>query len=99
LSTRSSGGRGCAATGDAALAAALRLATDPLDAAVAEFVPVAIAESHVAAARLTGELTRATFQLRIFAELLGDGGTQGCDRPSRGSVVGYGPAAGLVFQR
>lgn len=63
--------------GDDALAAALRLTADRLDGARDTLVPVAIAETHLGAARLTGELTRTTFQLRLFARLLADGSTHG----------------------
>ena len=46
---------------------------DALDANADELVPVAQAETHLAEARLRGELQRTTFQLRLFAEVLRDG--------------------------
>jgi NADP-dependent aldehyde dehydrogenase len=52
----------------------LTAAADALDAAAAELVPLAHAETHLAATpRLSGELKRTTFQLRLFAEVLTDG--------------------------
>ncbi|MCE3550295.1 aldehyde dehydrogenase (NADP(+)) [Pseudonocardia sp. RS11V-5] len=54
-------------------AAMLRAAADALDAAAAELVPLAMAESHLAEARLTGELARTTFQARLFADRLEQG--------------------------
>ncbi|MEA5455882.1 aldehyde dehydrogenase (NADP(+)) [Sinomonas sp. JGH33] len=47
---------------------------DALDAAADELVPIAQAETHLAEGRLRGELKRTTFQLRLFGELLRDGG-------------------------
>ena len=49
-------------------AAWLRAAADGLDAAADRLVPLAIEESHLAEGRLTGELKRTTFQLRLFAD-------------------------------
>lgn len=46
---------------------------DALDAAAGELVPLAIAESNLSEGRLTGELKRTTFQLRLFAEVLDEG--------------------------
>jgi len=54
-------------------AAMLRSAADALDAAAAELVPLAMAESRLAEGRLTGELGRTTFQARLFAERLEQG--------------------------
>jgi NADP-dependent aldehyde dehydrogenase len=51
----------------------LMIIADRLDAAAGELVPIAIAETHLAEARLRGELRRTTFQLRLFAEVLLDG--------------------------
>lgn len=45
-----------------------------LDAAADELLPLAVEESHLSESRLTGELSRTTFQLRLFAEVLRDGG-------------------------
>ncbi|WP_288024576.1 aldehyde dehydrogenase (NADP(+)) [Arthrobacter sp.] len=55
-------------------AAALTSVADALDAAAPELVPLAQEETFLAAGRLSGELKRTTFQLRLFAELLTDGG-------------------------
>ncbi|PYI66906.1 aldehyde dehydrogenase (NADP(+)) [Arthrobacter livingstonensis] len=55
-------------------AAALTAVADALDAAATKLVPIAQEETFLAAGRLTGELKRTTFQLRLFAELLTDGG-------------------------
>ncbi|GAA3704093.1 aldehyde dehydrogenase (NADP(+)) [Microlunatus aurantiacus] len=52
----------------------LEAVADALDAAKAELVPVAVAESHLPEARLTGEVGRTTGQLRLFAAVLRDGG-------------------------
>ena len=45
-----------------------------LDSSADTLVPIADRESGLGVARLTGELARTTFQLRSFAELLGNGG-------------------------
>ena len=71
-----------AATAAAPMAAAsreerarwLEAVADALDAAKAELVPIAVAESHLPEARLTGEVGRTTGQLRLFAAVLRDGG-------------------------
>lgn len=47
---------------------------DALDGAVEELVPLAQQETRLAEARLRGELKRTTFQLRLFGEVLRDGG-------------------------
>jgi NADP-dependent aldehyde dehydrogenase len=46
---------------------------DALDAAAEELVPLALAETNLPQGRLTGELKRTTFQLRLFAEVLEEG--------------------------
>jgi NADP-dependent aldehyde dehydrogenase len=56
-----------------ARAAALRAVADAIDAAGAELVPIAVEESHLTEARLTGEVKRTTGQLRLFGEVLEDG--------------------------
>lgn len=53
--------------------AALRAIADALDAAKAELVGLAQAESHLPEGRLNGELTRTTYQLRLFADYLAEG--------------------------
>ncbi|WP_104086897.1 aldehyde dehydrogenase (NADP(+)) [Arthrobacter sp. GMC3] len=55
-------------------AGALVAIADALDAAAPELVPVAQEETNLPTARLNGELKRTTFQLRLFAEMLADGG-------------------------
>ncbi|MBA8825765.1 NADP-dependent aldehyde dehydrogenase [Saccharopolyspora lacisalsi] len=51
----------------------LRGIAQALDAAGDELIPLAERESHLPRARLTGELTRTTFQLRLFADVLDEG--------------------------
>ena len=46
---------------------------DHLDRAGDELVPLAVQESHLPTGRLTGELVRTTFQLRMFANVLREG--------------------------
>ncbi|WP_138414384.1 aldehyde dehydrogenase (NADP(+)) [Sinomonas gamaensis] len=52
----------------------LEAVADAVDAAADDLVPVAQTETHLAEGRLRGELQRTTFQLRLFAEVLRDGG-------------------------
>jgi NADP-dependent aldehyde dehydrogenase len=52
----------------------LELVATRLDAAADDLVPLAAAETHLGTDRLQGELKRTTFQLRLFAEILRDGG-------------------------
>lgn len=47
---------------------------DALDANAGTLIPLAMEETHLAEARLTGEVKRTSFQLRLFGELLRDGG-------------------------
>jgi NADP-dependent aldehyde dehydrogenase len=51
----------------------LRAAADALDAAAGELVPIAIEESALPEARLTGEVARSSGQLRLFADALEEG--------------------------
>src|SRR3954470_1758870 len=51
----------------------LRTVADALDDADRELVPLAATESHLGVPRLTGELKRTTFQLRLFAAVLDEG--------------------------
>ncbi|MER7011610.1 aldehyde dehydrogenase (NADP(+)) [Saccharopolyspora sp. NPDC000359] len=53
---------------------ALDAIADALDAAAPVLVPTAQRETHLAEGRLTGELKRTTFQLRLFAEAVREGG-------------------------
>ena len=47
---------------------------DALDAAAGQLIPEAERETRLPEGRLRGELKRTTFQLRLFAEVLRDGG-------------------------
>jgi acyl-CoA reductase-like NAD-dependent aldehyde dehydrogenase len=51
-----------------ARASALRLVADALDGAGSGLIPLADRETGLGVARLTGELARTTFQLRMFAD-------------------------------
>src|ERR687896_459361 len=51
----------------------LRAAADALDAAAGELVPIAMEESSLPQARLTGEVARSSGQLRLFADALDEG--------------------------
>ncbi len=62
-----------AAAGYRSRARLLTAIADRLDAAADEVVPIAHRETHIAQARLTGELARTSYQLRAFARLLLDG--------------------------
>ena len=66
-----------AASTPADRAAWLRAAADALDAARDDLVPVAMGESHLAEARLTGEVGRTSGQLRMFADAVERGGLSG----------------------
>jgi len=55
-------------------AEALNAIAANLDAAADELVAIAQAETHLAEPRLRGELRRTTFQLRLFGEVLLEGG-------------------------
>ena len=57
-------------------AAALRAVADALDARAADLVEVADTETALGVTRLTGEVARTTGQLRLFGEVLADGGYQ-----------------------
>lgn len=52
---------------------ALSAIADALDAAADELVPIGMRETKLPEARLRGELTRTTFQLRLFAEVITEG--------------------------
>src|SRR6266516_3527060 len=57
-----------------ARAAALDLIADRLDEGADKLVEIADAETGLGAVRLTGEVTRTSNQLRLFGEVLRDGG-------------------------
>ncbi|MGF0114864.1 aldehyde dehydrogenase (NADP(+)) [Promicromonospora sp. Marseille-Q5078] len=63
-----------AALPPATRAAALRAVADTLGAHADELVELAAAETHLADARLRGELKRTRVQLRLFARTIEDGG-------------------------
>lgn len=54
-------------------AAALVAVADALDAHAGELIPIAQRETGLAEARLTGEVKRTSWQLRLFAEVIVDG--------------------------
>lgn len=56
---------------------ALRTVAAELDASAEVLVPVAMADTNLPEQRLRGELKRTTFQLRLFASVLDDGGFLG----------------------
>lgn len=84
---------------DAALRAAfLREIADQLESRADELVETAQRESALGVARLTGELTRTTGQLRMFADLVADGSWAGARIDSgppaiRRLLVPIGPVA------
>jgi len=51
----------------------IRAVADALDDAADELVPIAMRESSLPQARLTGEVARSTGQLRMFADVLEEG--------------------------
>ncbi|TCC53436.1 aldehyde dehydrogenase (NADP(+)) [Kribbella capetownensis] len=51
----------------------IRTVADALDAAADELVPIAMRESSLPEARLSGEVARSTGQLRMFADVLEEG--------------------------
>lgn len=63
-----------AATSPAQRADVLDAVGDALDASADRLIPVAMAETNLPEPRLRGELKRTSFQLRLFGELLRDGG-------------------------
>ncbi|MBX6391813.1 MAG: aldehyde dehydrogenase family protein [Frankia sp.] len=75
-------------------AAMLRAVADVLDADADALVELAGAESHLPRGRLRAELVRTTFQLRLFASLLDDGGYLGItiDEPDQAWPTGPRPA-------
>ncbi len=72
-----------------ARAAALRAIAAALDAAADTLVPIAHDETHLAVARLAGELTRTTFQLRLHADEIETG------RPFDARIDHADPAWGM----
>lgn len=66
-------GSGLEATSRAERAGYLRALADALEAHREELVAIAAGETHLAEARLTGEVTRTAFQLRFFADVITEG--------------------------
>jgi NADP-dependent aldehyde dehydrogenase len=64
------------AAGSAGRAKALAAVADALDARAGDLVAVADTETALGVARLTGEMARTTSQLRLFGDVLADGGYQ-----------------------
>ncbi|GAA0514343.1 aldehyde dehydrogenase [Paractinoplanes deccanensis] len=54
-------------------AAVMHRVADALDSAAGELVPLAAGETRLPAERLTGELARTTFQLRLYADEIASG--------------------------
>lgn len=63
----------CAETPPRDRARALVAIADRLDESADELISIAVAETGLAEARLRGELRRATWQLRLFAEVIAEG--------------------------
>lgn len=63
-------------TSKAARAAMLRAGADALDAAAEQLIPLADQESGLGIPRVTGELARTTFQIRMFADAVEQGAFQ-----------------------
>ncbi|EFC83918.1 aldehyde dehydrogenase (NADP(+)) [Parafrankia sp. EUN1f] len=74
LAAAAAAARPFGALAPATRATMLRAVADALDAAAETLIPVAMRETRLPEPRLRGELVRTTFQLRLFAELLDDGG-------------------------
>ncbi|MBA8952750.1 aldehyde dehydrogenase (NADP(+)) [Actinomadura namibiensis] len=93
VTAAASAAAGWAGTPPAARAEALEAVAAALEAARAELVALAAAESHLPDARLNGELTRTTFQLGLFAELVREGALHDAriDRPDPGWPTGPRP--------
>lgn len=72
---------------------------DALDAAGPELIPLAMAESHLPQARLTGELRRTTMQLRLFAEEARSGRFLDVRINAPDPGFGSGPRPDLRFMR
>ncbi|WP_020390452.1 aldehyde dehydrogenase (NADP(+)) [Kribbella catacumbae] len=104
-----SAGRTWARTPRAERARVLGAVAEALDAAADRLVPLAQRETHLPEPRLSGELTRTTFQLRLLAAIVTEGGyldarvdhadpnwPMGAPRPDlRRTAVPLGPV--LVF--
>ncbi|BDZ56147.1 aldehyde dehydrogenase family protein [Agromyces marinus] len=81
-------------------AAALVAVADALDAAAAELIAIAMRETGLGEARLTGEVRRTTNQLRLFAEAIVDGAYLDAriDDADPGYVIGPRPDVRRVLE-
>ena len=70
----------------------IRAVADALDAASGELVPIAMRESSLPQARLTGEVARSTGQLRMFADALEEGSLLEVTIDTAGPAGQAGPA-------
>lgn len=73
----------------------LRAVADALDTASARLVLLAQEETHLALPRLTGELRRTTFQLRLFAQEVEHGGFMRATIDHADADWGMGPRPAL----
>jgi NADP-dependent aldehyde dehydrogenase len=83
-----------------ARAAALVAVADALDAAAPELIAIAMRETGLAEARLTGEVRRTSNQLRLFAEVIVDGAYLDAriDDADPGYVIGPRPDVRRVLE-
>jgi NADP-dependent aldehyde dehydrogenase len=84
-----------AATAPGERAKWLHAIADALDADASSLVPLAMRESHLLEPRLTGELVRTTFQLRLFAEVLERGAYLDATIDHADAAWGMGPRPDL----
>ncbi|HVX08546.1 aldehyde dehydrogenase family protein, partial [Humibacter sp.] len=84
-----------AATAPGERAKWLHAIADALDADASSLVPLAMRESHLLEPRLTGELVRTTFQLRLFAEVLERGAYLDATIDPADAAWGMGPRPDL----
>jgi NADP-dependent aldehyde dehydrogenase len=73
----------------------LNAVADALEASSAELVPLAMSESGLPEARLTGELNRTVVQLRLFADVLLDGSYLGVIMDEADQDFAIGPRPDL----
>src|SRR5262249_2042247 len=82
------------AAGPAGRARMLRAMADELEADADAIVALADRESALGSSRLRGELARSSFQLRLFADVLDDGGYLGVVTDHAGPHAGPVPRPG-----
>ncbi|MGC5077413.1 aldehyde dehydrogenase family protein [Agrococcus sp. DT81.2] len=89
-----------AATAPSKRAAALVAVADALDAAAPSLIAIAMRETGLAEARLTGEVRRTSNQLRLFAEAIVDGAYLDAriDAPDPAYVIGPRPDVRRVLE-